>query len=137
MSNAEPVGARTAPTDGQTKIVNVNDMPWQKAKTPGIEFKVLYRDEVSGAQTLLLKFAPGAKTPLHEHTGLEQTFVIEGGLVDHDGAVTAGNFAWRQAGSVHQATAPGGSLHISFFTRPNRMLDGSEDDLVPQDKAAE
>jgi hypothetical protein len=51
--------------------------------------------------------------------------------------VTAGNFAWRQAGSVHQATSPGGSLHISFFTRPNRMLDGSEDDLVPQDKAAE
>ena len=66
---------------------------------------MLHRDETAGAQTLLLKFEPGAKTPLHEHTGLEQTFVIEGSLTDHDGTVSAGNYAWRQAGSVHQATA--------------------------------
>ena len=39
--NEEAIGARTRPTDGQTKIVNVTDMPWQDAKTPGIKFKVL------------------------------------------------------------------------------------------------
>jgi hypothetical protein len=72
---------------GQTKIVNVNDMPWQDAKTPGIKFKVLYRDPTTGASTMLLKFEPGAQTPLHEHTGLEQTFVIDGELEDlrHEG----------------------------------------------------
>jgi anti-sigma factor ChrR (cupin superfamily) len=107
-------------------------MPWQDARTPGIKFKVLYRDEKTGASTMLLKFEPGAYTPLHEHTGLEQTFVIDGELEDHDGKVAAGNFAWRQAGSVHQAhSGSKGSLHLSFFSRPNRMLDGSEDDLAP------
>ena len=105
------------PFEGQTKIVNVNDMPWQEARTPGIKFKVLYRDEATGASTMLLKFEPGAKTPLHEHTGLEQTFVIEGSLTDHDGTIAAGNFVWRQAGSVHQAhSGPNGSLHIAFFS---------------------
>ncbi len=130
MSNAERVGERTAPFPGQTAIVAAANQPWTVTKTPGVKFKVLYRDEATGAQTLLLKFEPYAKTPLHEHTGLEQTYVIEGSLTDHDGTVSAGNFAWRQAGSVHQAQAgPNGSLHISFFTKPNRMLDGSEDDL--------
>ena len=133
MNKPEPVGERTAPIAGQTMIVNARDMPWQEAATPGIKFKVLQRDEATGASTLLLKFEPGAKTPLHEHTGLEQTYVIEGSLTDHDGTVNAGDFAWRQAGSVHQAqAAPNGSLHISFFSRPNRMLDGSQDDLAPK-----
>ena len=133
MNEQSPVGGRDAPFEGQTKIVNVNDLPWQDAKTPGIKFKVLYRDEKTGASTMLLKFEPGAETPLHEHTGLEQTFVIDGSLTDHDGTVAAGNFAWRQAGSVHQAhSGERGSLHISFFSRPNRMLDGSEDDLAPK-----
>ena len=124
---------RNAPFEGQTKIVNVNDMPWQDATTPGIKFKVLYRDATTGAQTLLLKFEPGAKTPLHQHTGLEQTFVLQGSMSDHDGTISAGNFVWRQAGSVHQAqSGEDGSLHIAFFSSPNRMLDGSEDDLAPR-----
>ena len=63
----EAVGAKTKPFAGQTKIVNVNDMPWQDAKTPGIKFKVLYCDPVSGASTMLLKFEPGAQTP-HSNT---------------------------------------------------------------------
>ena len=124
---------RNAPFEGQTRIVNVNDMPWQDATTAGIKFQVLYRDETTGAQTLLLKFEPGAKTPLHQHTGLEQTFVLQGSMSDHDGTISAGNFVWRQAGSIHQAqSGQDGSLHIGFFSSPNRMLNGSEDDLAPR-----
>jgi anti-sigma factor ChrR (cupin superfamily) len=133
VSDQASGGERTAPFEGQTKIVSVNDIPWQQAGTPGIRFKVLYRDEKTGASTLFLQFEPGAKTPLHQHTGLEQTFVLEGSLRDHDGTISAGNFVWRQAGSIHQAqSGPNGSLHIAFFSSPNRMLDGSEDDLAPK-----
>ena len=40
--------------------------------------------------------------------------MIDGELEDHDGKVAAGNFAWRQAGSVHQAhSGAKGSLHLS------------------------
>ncbi|MDB5507973.1 MAG: hypothetical protein JWL93_442, partial [Hyphomicrobiales bacterium] len=52
----------------------------------------------------------------------EQTFVVEGSLVDEDGEVTAGNFVWRPAGSTHVATAPNGALVLCFFLKPNRFL---------------
>ncbi len=120
----EAIGQRTRPTRNQTALVDVNNMPWQETPYPGIQMKMLWHDEVSGASTILFKFAPGAKTPLHEHTALEQTYVLDGWLSDHDGTSTAGNYAVRIAGSVHQAQAlPSGSLHIAFFSGKNRMLE--------------
>ena len=69
---------------------------------------------------------PGAVVPLHEHTDLEQTFMLEGSLVDDEGEVTAGNFVWRPGGNVHVAHAPRGAVFISMFNRPNRFFDGSK-----------
>ena len=54
----EAVGAKTKPFSGQTKIVNVNDMPWQDAKTPGIKFKVLYRDPTTRADAAARTYRP-------------------------------------------------------------------------------
>lgn len=125
------------PTAGQTDVVDVHAMPWQTIG-PGVRCKVLYRDDATGASTVLFNFAPGAATPLHMHTGLEHTFVIEGSLEDHDSIITAGNFAVRQPGSVHRARAPQGSLHIAFFTKPVRNVDtGLAAFSVGYDKPAE
>lgn len=52
--------------------------------------------------------------------GLEQTYIIEGSLSDHDGTVCAGELAVRQAGSVHAAYTETGSLHLAFFSKPVR-----------------
>jgi quercetin dioxygenase-like cupin family protein len=109
------------PTDGQTDVVDVHAMPWQQL-APDVRCKVLYKDERSGLSCVLFNFAPGATTPRHVHTGLECTYVIEGSLEDHDSVIAAGNFAVRKAGSVHQARAPQGSLHIAFFTGPVKDL---------------
>ena len=35
--------------------------------------------------TLLLKLEPGAVVPLHEHTAIEQTYVLEGTFLDEEG----------------------------------------------------
>lgn len=48
--------------------------------------------------------------------------MLESSREDHDSVITAGNFAVRKAGSVHQAHAPQGSLHIAFFTGPVKDL---------------
>ncbi|HRD74921.1 MAG TPA: cupin domain-containing protein, partial [Hyphomicrobiaceae bacterium] len=64
-----------------SRYLDVPNMPWEKTKFPGIEIKVLYSDD-SGATTALFKLAPGAIVPLHEHTALEQTYVLEGSIVD-------------------------------------------------------
>lgn len=116
------IGQQNEPTAGQTSTLNIHDMPWEDTPWPDIKIKTLYKDEATGFSTLLFKFAPGAKTPKHEHMGLEQVLILEGGLKDHEGSYPAGSFISRIAGSVHQAEAPEGSLHLAFFTQKNRMI---------------
>ena len=110
---------------GHSHLVEAAAMPWQPSPFPGIEVKVLYNDPASGLSTMLVKLEPGACVPLHEHAGLEQTYVLEGSLEDHECAVTAGNFCWRDAGSIHVAHAPKGALVLAMFTKPNRFYDES------------
>ena len=102
--------------------VNVDAIPWEKTKLPGSERKVLYSDPVTGAATILFRMAPGGVVPLHEHPELEQTYVLEGSLVDDEGDVTAGNFVWRPGGSRHVAHCPNGALFIAFFQKPSRPI---------------
>lgn len=106
-----------------SRYVEVNGLPWQATQFPGIEIKVLMQNQDTGLLTALTRFAPGAKLPRHEHTDLEQSFVLEGSLVDDEGVATAGNYVWRPAGSTHEAHAPKGALVLSFFLSPNKFLD--------------
>ncbi|WOH47860.1 cupin domain-containing protein [Bradyrhizobium sp. sBnM-33] len=69
--------------------------------------------------------APGAVVPLHEHTALEQTFMLEGSLEDAEGACRAGDFVWRPGGNIHVAHAPDGATFLAIFNRPNRFFDGT------------
>lgn len=132
---SKPVGQRDAPTPGQTRLVHGHDLPWQELG-PGIRCKVLYRDEVNDWATVLFHFAPGAKAPPHEHMGMEQTYIIEGSLTDHDGTAHAGDLAIRDAGSVHAAHTDTGSLHIAFFTKPVRNLAGDIAGFFKKDATA-
>ena len=93
-----------AATDRSTYL-DVSKIEWEPTKFPGVYMKRLYEDP-SGKLTTLTKMDPGAVLPDHRHVGLEQSFVIEGALVDEDGTCTAGNFVWRRAGSVSTQTTP-------------------------------
>jgi anti-sigma factor ChrR (cupin superfamily) len=105
-----------------SRYVKMNDLPWRKTAFPGVEIKLLLEDKETGLTTSLTRMAPGAVLPLHEHVGVEQTFVLEGRLVDDEGEVKAGEYVWRPAGSTHIATAPEGALLLGMFLRPNRFL---------------
>ena len=106
-----------------SRYVDVAELPWESTRFPGIEMKTLLRDSDSGLQTLLMRMAPGAELPDHEHVRLEQTYVLEGSLQDEQGTVTAGNYVWRPAGSRHSARAPDGALLLGFFLEPNKFAD--------------
>ena len=73
---------------------------------PGIETKVLMEDRKTGLLTALFRCRPGAELPLHEHVEIEQTYVLEGSILDDEGEVTAGNFVWRPAGNRHRRSWP-------------------------------
>ena len=105
------------PPERASHYLDVPNMPWEATKFPGIQIKVLYSDD-SGITTALFKLAPGAVVPLHEHTALEQTYVIEGTLEDHEGVCGPGQFCWRPAGNQHEAVAPNGAVILGFFLKP-------------------
>ena len=107
-----------------SRFVDVDDLPWKPTPCDGIEMKVLMENPDTGMMTAMFKWAPGSKLTFHEHVEIEQTFVLEGSLVDDEGEVTAGNYVWRPAGSRHEAWAPDGALILSMFLRPNIFLDG-------------
>lgn len=119
-------GTITNPPELQSHFVEIESMPWTSTDFPGIEMKVLYADQDSGASTIMFRMAPGAVVPAHEHTALEQTYILSGSLKDHEGECTAGNYVWRPGGNRHVAHAPNGAVFISFFLKPNKFDQGSK-----------
>jgi anti-sigma factor ChrR (cupin superfamily) len=113
------------PPEKTSHFVPASAMDWVPSGVDKIAMKILYRDD-DGRSTIMFKMEPGATVPLHEHTQLEQTYVLEGSLEDDEGACRAGDFVWRPAGNTHIAHAPNGAVILSVFTAPNRFLDGTE-----------
>jgi anti-sigma factor ChrR (cupin superfamily) len=111
------------PPELASHYLDVPEMPWEETEFVGIKIKVLYSDD-RGVTTALFKLDPGAVVPLHEHTALEQTFVLEGTLEDHEGVCGPGQFVWRPAGNRHEASAPNGAVILGFFLAPNRFARG-------------
>ena len=109
-------------TEFASRAVIIDDVAWSPTPFKGIKVKTLLKDEATGLLTCIFKWDPGAELPMHEHVELEQTFVLEGSLVDEGGEVMAGNYVWRPAGSRHVARAPNGALVLCFFLKPNRFL---------------
>lgn len=122
-----------------SRLVQVGQLPWEKTKFAGVETKTLVIDKPSGLLTVLMRMAPGAILPDHQHALIEQTYVLEGRLVDLEGpdaglSVGPGDFVWRPAGSRHSAWAPDGGLMLAIFQVPNRFFepDGGIVDMLGQ-----
>jgi anti-sigma factor ChrR (cupin superfamily) len=106
----------------QSRSVEVDKLPWVPSGHKGIDIKILMKDETTGLMTALFRWQPGSVLSDHEHVEIEQSYILEGSLVDEDGEVTAGNFVWRPAGSRHVAKAPNGALILGFFLKPNKFF---------------
>jgi anti-sigma factor ChrR (cupin superfamily) len=106
-----------------SRYIDVASLPWVPTRFKGVDLKVLMEDKETGLMTALTRFAPGATLPDHEHTELEQSYVLEGSLADDEGVATAGNYVWRPAGSRHDAHSPDGAIVLSFFLKPNKFFD--------------
>ena len=114
--------------DEHSHVVRPAGMEWQKTRFPGCEAKTLLFDKSTGLMTALMRFTPGAVLPDHEHVKIEQTFVLEGKLVDKEGAaagleVGPGEFVWREPGSRHIAWCPEGGLMLAMFQVPNKFFE--------------
>ena len=116
--NVETLQPGTLP---DSTLVDIPSLPWQTTGFAGIDWKILMENE-SGLRTVLMRWAPGARLPYHEHAALEQTFVLEGSFSDHSGTCRAGQYVWRRAGSKHDAWTDEGCLMLAFFLKPNTFF---------------
>jgi anti-sigma factor ChrR (cupin superfamily) len=104
-----------------SRFIDTEQLPWIET-SPGSRMKVIYHDPETDMLTILAKLEPGAGIPPHVHEDLEQTFVLEGSLVDDEGTCTAGNFVIRAKGSRHSPVAPNGCTMLVFFLKPTTPL---------------
>jgi anti-sigma factor ChrR (cupin superfamily) len=107
------------PTIGGSTYVKPAAIEWRPTRFDKVSIKVLYEDPERGEMTCLLKLAPGAYIPFHQHPEIEQTLVLEGSVEDHDGVATAGDYIWRKPGSRHDNRSPGGAVLFAVYRKPN------------------
>lgn len=72
-------------------------------------------DQSTGNGCYLMRMQPGAVTIAHEHAGIEDFLVLEGELIDDDGAVfQPGDFVSYAAGTRHNSRTVTGCLIAVF-----------------------
>ena len=104
-----------------SRFIETDTVPWIE-NAPGHKSKVIYYDPKTEMLTIISKLEPGAGIREHTHEDLEQTYVLEGSLVDDEGECTAGNFVIRAKGSRHAPRAPNGCTMLVFFLKPTAAL---------------
>ena len=104
-----------------SRYIDTESLPWIET-TPGNKMKVIYHDPATDMLTIVARLEPGAGIPAHVHEDLEQTYILEGSLVDDEGECTAGNFVIRPKGSRHAPVAPNGCTMLVFFLKPTAGL---------------
>lgn len=73
---------------------------WQKVHE-GIFAKTLFENIENGTTTYMVKFMPGAKTPLHRHPGREECTIVEGDFQVDGKDLRAGDYHCALPDSVH------------------------------------
>jgi len=86
----------------------------------GVEIHHIRRGEPAVA---LLRYAPGAGVPEHEHMGLETILVLEGSQSDERGLYPTGTLVLNPEGTRHSVQSEEGCVVLIQWDRPVRILE--------------
>ncbi|MGF1475493.1 MAG: cupin domain-containing protein [Geminicoccaceae bacterium] len=84
-----------------TRTVRAQEGRWRKLKG-GVEKKDLFSDPKTGQHTFLLRLAPGATLPRHDHARAEECLVLEGAIRVAGLEIGVGDYHVALPGSVHE-----------------------------------
>ncbi|GAB5540114.1 MAG: hypothetical protein Salg2KO_22170 [Salibacteraceae bacterium] len=90
---------------------------------PGVTAHWLYKDENTGASAVLLRYEPGARVALHEHTGYEHMFVLDGDEYDEYGTYPAGGFVINPPGTKHSPGSKGGCVALLIYEKKVKFVE--------------
>ena len=112
-----PVTSPLILTDLFTLVSQPEKLPWQPFR-PGVEIFRLYGDGQTGPAAALLKYAPGAEVPHHDHTGYEHIVVLSGAQRDHQGNHQAGTLVINPPGTHHAVVSEQGCIVLIIWEKP-------------------
>jgi len=101
--------------DTSSQIFRVNEVEWS-ALAPGIKVKLLWTDDATKRRAQITRFDPGAKLPMHRHTGDELLYVIEGSITDEYGTTATGHVGYRPNGCIHNVSSRNGATALAIVT---------------------
>ena len=118
-------------TDDPERILKLNDLfqisgwqqklPWKPFQL-GVDIYRLYGDGESGPTAALLRFRPGGRVPLHEHTGYEHIFMLAGSQVDENSQSDAGMLIINPPGTSHSILSEQGCIVLAIYEKPVKFL---------------
>ena len=98
----------------------------------GVDIYRLYENGLDGPTAALLRFNPGGRVPLHEHTGYEHIFVLAGEQVDEVSKAETGALMINPPGTSHTIVSENGCIVLAIYEKPVKFLEATE----PQNESA-
>ena len=95
-------------------FIDLDAAAWTPVE-PGVYMKEIYRDDVSGESTLLMKMDAGTRSAMHSHDQLEEILVLEGSFSDQDRTYTAGQYCIRAVGAEHETYSENGGIVLLIY----------------------
>ncbi len=81
-------------------VIDTGSGEWLE-RGEGVSALALFASEATGERVSLVRFAPGASYPRHDHPGGEEILVLDGVLEDEGGRYGAGTWLRCPPGSAH------------------------------------
>lgn len=126
------------------QVLKLNDLfhisGWQKKLnwqpfSEGVEIYRLYENGPTGPTAALLRFHPGGRVPLHEHTGYEHIFVLVGEQVDEVSKAESGSLMINPPGSSHSIISENGCIVLAIYEKPVKFLNTPNPNNEPKQSA--
>ncbi len=98
---------------------SVKTLPWRWLG-PGVHYAPV-APTAKGPKVGMLRIAPGARVPMHGHSGNELTMVLAGGYTDATGNFRRGDVEAADDGLVHQPIADAGEECVCLVVTEGDM----------------
>jgi anti-sigma factor ChrR (cupin superfamily) len=115
-------GPKVLKFDGLPFIRNWEDKLDWKPFRQGVDICRIYGVDESGPKAAFLRFHPGGKVPLHEHTGYEHIYVLSGSQVDDNSKAEAGTLIVNPPGTRHSVFSETGCIVLAIYEKPVRFI---------------
>lgn len=103
--------------DGAT-VFDAGAAPWEATSKPGLWLKTVRNDDRAGTFLGLVRFDASVRSGLHQHQGVATSFVVDGGLTDHHGALRLHEAGINVRGSTHDAISYQSTVLVSRLEGP-------------------